>query len=242
LGEEVNFLYKKVSFSVFVLQLKQNKNKNMRKISDVLSEIILQNPILEFGTSYELFNLTQLAKFLKPMVEARSQKGVQTSALVMNLSRWKKQHRHHSILKQQFVLKNISIYTEICTWTFAASPRTTQEIQKCYQKIQSQNGFFSIAETSHEITVCVEKKFETLISSTISESSKYENLELSCLDVLFDDQFTTVPGLLFTLLQKLAFQNINIIEIASTYTGLSFYLNKKDARLAFETLHDSFMI
>jgi aspartokinase len=43
------------------------------------------------------------------------------------------------------------------------------------------------------------------------------------------------------VLQQVAVQGINVVEIASTATELILYLDQKDVRLAFDTLYQRFM-
>jgi hypothetical protein len=59
----------------------------MRKISDALEAIVEGNPALAFGLHHRLLNLTKLARFLRPSVEAQTRKGVSDSAVLMSLSR-----------------------------------------------------------------------------------------------------------------------------------------------------------
>ncbi len=44
------------------------------------------------------------------------------------------------------------------------------------------------------------------------------------------------------LLQRVALQNVNLIEISSTYTEIVFYVAEKDTRIVFDTLFHSFLV
>ena len=59
----------------------------MIKISDAVREILDGSTFLQFGLHHKLINLSQLARFLHPLVEARTKKEVQRSAIHMALSR-----------------------------------------------------------------------------------------------------------------------------------------------------------
>ena len=59
----------------------------MIKISDAILAVIRGNTFLEFGVHHQLFNQTQLARYLQPFVAARSHKEPKASAIAMALSR-----------------------------------------------------------------------------------------------------------------------------------------------------------
>lgn len=48
--------------------------------------------------------------------------------------------------------------------------------------------------------------------------------------VQFGEGYADVPGILYTLLQRVALQNVNLIEISSTYAEIAFYGDEADAR------------
>ena len=52
------------------------------------------------------------------------------------------------------------------------------------------------------------------------------------------DDFLHTPGIIFNAVRKLAWDNINIFEIVSTMTELTFILNKKDSMKAYEVLQE----
>ncbi|MEZ5590063.1 MAG: hypothetical protein R3F53_04905 [Gammaproteobacteria bacterium] len=47
--------------------------------------------------------------------------------------------------------------------------------------------------------------------------------------------------MLYTLLQRVALQNVNLIEISSTYTEIVFFIAEK-IRIVFDTLFQSFVV
>ncbi|MCB1808441.1 MAG: hypothetical protein KDJ99_25805, partial [Candidatus Competibacteraceae bacterium] len=59
--------------------------------------------------------------------------------------------------------------------------------------------------------------------------------------VQFGTHYADVPGMLYTLLQRVALQNVNLIEISSTYTEIVFFIAEEDTRIVFDTLFQSFV-
>ena len=59
------------------------------------------------------------------------------------------------------------------------------------------------------------------------------------LTIIFkSERFTDTPGVIFNIVRKLAWENINIYEIISTMTELTFILSKKDSMKAYDVLHE----
>ena len=62
---------------------------------------------------------------------------------------------------------------------------------------------------------------------------------LVALTIVFtSDDFLHTPGIIFNAVRKLAWDNINIYEIVSTMTELTFILNKKDSMKAYDVLQE----
>ena len=59
------------------------------------------------------------------------------------------------------------------------------------------------------------------------------------LTIIFDSKdFLNTPGVIFTAIRKIAWEQINIYEIISTMTELTFILGKKDSMKAYNALQE----
>jgi aspartokinase len=65
--------------------------------------------------------------------------------------------------------------------------------------------------------------------------------KVAALSVRFNAKYLEVPGLLYKILEQIALQGVNVIEIASTSTELIVYINESDVRIAFDTLLRAFV-
>lgn len=214
----------------------------MIRISDAVEKIIAENNLLEFGFSQGIFNLTQLAKFIKPLVEVRTQKEIQVPAIVMNLSRLQRKSEKKNPPITKFKLKNIDIYSSLATITFYKDAGIHDHVNEIFEKVRAQKGYFALSESSQEVTIFFQRNFLDEITKSVKEESiKYKNIEVTCVRVRFAEEYFHIPGLLYFLMQKIYLQGINIIEISSTYTEFCIYLRHEDVKVAFETLHDSFL-
>ena len=83
--------------------------------------------------------------------------------------------------------------------------------------------------------------FEELVRSSVPLPPTSFVPGLASLGVTFDERYLDEPGFLYFVLQQLYFQNINIVELASTSTELILYLAQADVRLAFDTIYQRFV-
>ena len=56
----------------------------------------------------------------------------------------------------------------------------------------------------------------------------------------FDSRYLKVKGILHQLLEEIALQNINVIEVTSTATEFCVFLEQADVQLAFDAIFNRF--
>lgn len=213
----------------------------MIKISDAIKDIVHNNDPLLFGFYHHLLNLSQVARFIHPLVEARTQKSVQVSAILMNLSRLQQTLAQHKLPTQQkFYIDKINIHTELCSFTLVKTSQSHRELNRMYSEIQKRDGFMTITEGISEITAIVENENVGLASKWITESIRLVNQDIASVGVKFHEKFIEVPGLLYMILQMVSMQHINIVELASTATEFIIYVNQKDIYLVFDAILSKF--
>lgn len=213
----------------------------MRRISEAVEEIVESHEALRFGFYHGLLNLTRVARFLKPSIEAQTKKEVTEAAVLMNLSRLqRKLARLPQSRRDQLVLDKVNIQSGLCAATVAKSPTSHRELNRVFNRIQSKSGFITVTEGLREVTVIVEAENLRLVTSALSSPPRILHENLASVSVAFDKRYLKVKGILFQLLEEIALQDINVIEIASTATELSIFLREEDVQLAFDAIFNRF--
>ncbi len=213
----------------------------MIKITDTLQSIIQENPFLEFGFNHELFNQAQLARYLNPLVQARTQKQVSDSAIMMALSRSKADLAKSRIKSKQYVIDKLTVVSGLSTASFLRTKETHKKLNLLYGFIQSRNGFCNLCEGMTEITVIVESTYQSKLERITNQKPLYTHDQVGSICVKFSDTYATIPGMLYMILQRVALQNINLIEISSTFSEINLYFDEKDTRIVFDTLFTCFL-
>ncbi|MDT8894015.1 hypothetical protein RSO41_05055 [Halomonas sp. I1] len=213
----------------------------MISITDALNQIVRANPLLEFGFRHGLFNLTKLAAYLRPMVAARAKKDVQPTAITMALSRLGRDRARPAPEPAQFIVENVTIHSGLSARSYPRSHRLHQQLNEFYRRIHDNNDFCNLTQGMHELTVIYDSRHGSDLDHTVRTQPIYQSEGIASISVQFDENYIDVPGLLYLLLQRVALQNINLIEISSTYTEAMIFVAENDARLVFDTLFESFL-
>jgi aspartokinase len=213
----------------------------MKKIADAIEEVIEGNPALAFGIHHRLMNLTQLARFLRPSVEAQTRKEVSDAAVLMSLSRLqRKWSRSRPQKTDKLLLDKVSIVSGLCSVTLAKTETTHRELNRVFAAIQEQNGFITITEGLREITVIVEEENFGRLRKALSSRPKIVHRSLASVGMTFSERYLSVKGVLHQLLEQVALQNINVLEVASTATEFYIYVEEKDVETAFGSIFRRF--
>ncbi|NCP66950.1 hypothetical protein GW756_01435 [bacterium] len=212
------------------------------KTSDALEQVISGNPFLQFGLAHRLYNLSELAKIVQPIVEVRIGKPIQRTALVTGLSRLQKKIQAGLPNAHNFEIENLSVQTNLATATYEKRVKNHEQINLAYNAIQKQGEYFVYSESTSEITIFFHKKFAPIFENIVQAIPKYQNSAITAVKVKFDEKFFHEPGLVYLIMQKMMLQNVNIIEFSSTFTELIFFIEKDDLQLVFDTLRSCFEV
>lgn len=216
----------------------------MITLSSALQDILDQNLILKFGVRNGLFNLSQLARLLLPQLKARTKKELTPSSILMALSRLQRSYpRSESNLGDlEFAVDSINVTAGLSAYSFSNTFEVNRGINNLYNKIQKRGGFMTITHGLREIRVIIDRLQHNILREHIPERALAQHNHLASLSVTFKKNYLNTPGFFFVFFQQLYFQNVNIIEIASTANELIIYVEEKDSKLAFDTLYNGFLL
>lgn len=211
----------------------------MIKIHQALTEIIESNPLYTEAFSEGILNLSEFARKIHPLVEARTQKDVQLSALIMNLSRLSRT-KQKAQKTEPIKLKNIYMNSGLVLLTAHHRAEVEEKIHEIYKMVKQNNGYITISHGVHEITLIFDSQYSDAIQEKLKDQVKSLIADVSSIGVSFDEKTYRIPGLLSRIIQSIAQQGISTLELASTYTELIIYIASKDRTLCFDTLQRKF--
>ena len=212
----------------------------MYALSSIIPEIVAGDPILLYGLRNRIFNLSQLAKHIRPHVEVRAKKSVSVSAILMMLSRYQRQLGKISSSHHHFTLEKITVHTGLSVFSFTKSEDLLRSLNQLHGQILRKSGYLTISEGVSEVTVIAETSFEDVLKKLLGRRMKHHKSHISGLVIHFPAKYLPVPGLLCIILQQMMLQGINLVEVASTYTEFVIYIDESSTQLAFDTLYRLF--
>ena len=213
----------------------------MRSISSVVTVIVDANPTLQFGLYHGLLNLTQVARFIRPQVEARLGKPVKVPAILMGLSRLQKELQQSvEPAASGFEIERMSVQSGLCAITLPKSLETHAALDRLFARTQTMRGYITVTEGTGEITAIMDQELLEDAGSILRSAPKRVVRDLAGLGIQISERFTGRPGFLYTILQQVALQGISVVEVTSTTSEFNVYLAQDDVRLAFDSIYNRF--
>ena len=213
----------------------------MVTISHIVKKIIKDKPFLEEALRQKLISYGNLAEQLKGRIEEELEKKVKHSAIVMALRRHADDIKAGETRIAKFDYSSeIVMKTNICDFTVSKSPSLLSKLKQLYSLVDFSRGdILNIVLGNYEISIIISEKYKDKLTAFL-KGEKILNKELNLVSLTFrftSGDFMHTPGVIFTVIRKLAWDNINIYDVVSTKTELTLILSKKDSIKAYDTLH-----
>lgn len=207
----------------------------MIPIKKCIEEIVLENPFLEDALYNNYLNLSSFALYIKPRVKQMCKKEVSIWSIKVILSRIAQKYQKESsynIIKTDrvFVRKNMNLLS------VDNSSKSEKFLRKISSKITfSEKDYFGIIKWISETDIIFSSNLRDIIHESIDHSMiKIELNNVWAIWVSIDEKSFKSKGVIYNLIKKLAFYNINIFAISSTYTEILFVIEQDDLSKAFE--------
>ena len=214
----------------------------MVTISHLVKKIVSEQPFVEEAMGIGIISFGNLAEEIMPKIEQEISKKVKHAAVVMALRRYSEQVSEHRKKTSGFnFIGEILIKTHICDLTVIKSPSLLVKLKTIYNLVNfERGGTLNVILGNNEVSIITNEKYmQKLIKFLFGEKILNKEQGLVALTIIFSsDDFLYTPGVIFNATRKLAWENINIYEIVSTMTELTFILNKKDSMKAYSALQE----
>lgn len=212
----------------------------MIKVSDVISEILHSDEVALEAALENVLNLSAYAEKIHSKVEKATLKTVKKGTIVVALSRLTKHLEKSTSRIPHISLVNLSVKSSLSVITYKKTFDLQRKISVMNPFLLSINDLFSVTEGQDETTVICSDSSKEEILKQVGAKPKAEENGLVAIVVKFSQKDAITPNVIHTLLSSLALKRINIVEIVSTYTEISFILKKEDLETAFKTLNRYF--
>ena len=210
----------------------------MVTISHVVQKLVNDRVFIQEAMSRGIIAHGSLAEQLKPEIEEELGKEVKHHAIVMALRRYTEtlKERHKKISFDY--TSEIIMKTDICDVAVYRSPALLNKIKKIYDIVDFEKGdILNVIHGRYEVSIVTNERYRERTLGFLKDE-KVLNVEkdLVSLTLTYSKEFLHTPGVVFNVVRNIAWENINIFEIVSTNTELTFILHKKDAVNGYKAL------
>jgi aspartokinase len=209
----------------------------MRKISTIVREILQEDDMVRLVGARDLLNYTAYAREIKDEVEDRSMKPVKVGSIATAVSRYLEEIEPLEIPSEKDI-QQISVQTNLEGVTYERTEIISQKIRAIYNEVEITNKtYITITQGINEITIIGEENIIKVFRKKLEEYEPIYDIEyLVGITVKFDLKYIKTPNLFYLLIRKLALKNINIVELVSTATEMTFIIDKQDMQQALDQL------
>ena len=212
----------------------------MVTISHLVEKIVSEKPFLEEELAKGVINYAALAEILKPQIEKDLKKNIKDSAIMMALRRLaEKLESQSKQTKIRFKETDINIRSGLFEITISKSPNLIGKITKIYSLLNFDKGdFITITQGIHEFTIISNEKYSSKIKRILDgEKISITINKLASLMIKIPIESIEQVGLFYLLTKTLNWENINIVEIVSTSTEMTFILKEDDVPKAYSAVN-----
>lgn len=164
---------------------------------------------------------------------------VKQSAIVMAVRRYAEELRRKGTEKIKVTVDyEIVMKTNIFDINLVRRDSFISRLSLLYRDISTEKGdFINVALGTHEISLVVSEKYRPAVEKLVEGEQILTRMDdLVSLTLVFSGDFLQTPGIIYEAVRKLAWENINMIEIISTMNELTFVLKREDSMKAFSVL------
>ncbi|MBI2653850.1 hypothetical protein HYX02_03495 [Candidatus Woesearchaeota archaeon] len=214
----------------------------MVTISHIVKKIVSEQAFVEEALGKGIISYGGLAEEMLPRIEKELNKKIKLAAVVMALRRHAEEISGHKKRIKSFDYEGeILMKTNICDFCVVKTPALLAKLKIIHTLVNFERGdTLNVIIGNNEVSIVINEKYKDKLAKFLAgERILSKEFGLVALTIIFTaDDFLHTPGVVFNVIRKLAWENINIYEIVSTMTEITFIMNKKDSMKAYEVLQE----
>jgi aspartokinase len=192
-------------------------------------DIVLREFEAYFALTNGYMNMSSYAYKIKPKVEELTKKRVTITSLVVSLSRLKKEFKKEKSLIHDVSIKNITTKLPISEIIYENTGKFMKALESLYKNVSVlQEDFFTVTIGTNEVDIICSSNLENKILKHFKIKPMIVNHNLAAVGISYGPEVFNMPNTFFSLLSVTARARINIEELVSTPTELTFIVNEKD--------------
>lgn len=209
----------------------------MITVAQITENILLQDDIALAAARKGLLNLSSYARSIQPQIRTALLKDVQEGSIIAALSRLAA-GLDTAPPEITDVIQSLAVQSNLEGITYERSAEVASKIRKVYHHINvDDHTFLTVTQGINEITIVAESQVAQVFRSKLEGAHKiYDKANLVGITAKFKVGNLEIPNLIYALTRRLAYKAVNIIEVVSTATELTYIIDRKDLEIALSQL------
>jgi aspartokinase len=212
----------------------------MIRIADVIEQKVKSSPLIEEAMTSGLLNISAYARQIHNEIEEKTKKQVTIGSIIMALKRLEKDIQEVKKVHKKIFMKNpdMIVRSNLFEYTVKNS-RTVIEKHKVLldEAEKHTNSFLTITAGVFETTIIASNDLKDCIRKFFESEIKHGEIEnLGSITIALTPDVVTIPGVYGTILNQLAWEGINIIEVVSTTLEFTIILKDEDIDRTFSVI------
>jgi len=209
----------------------------MQTVTDLTRDYIKSHVFLEEILAEGIANHSALARIMRPQFEEKLLKSVQIGSIVMALKRIESTLQKKGVQKE-LKADEIIVRSNLVEYTFSHTEETSAKLRLLLNSFEkNSNAFFTVTEGVFELAVIVSAKHMATVENAYKEIRQIaKRTNLSALILRLPKENVTTPGVYYSILKRLNWEGINVIDVVSTNTEFTLILNDDEVSRAFALL------
>ncbi len=211
----------------------------MASIAKIVEDLAGEQPFLCDALQRGILNYGAVADELLPKVQKETKQKVKHAAVMMALRRFAERLEQRELRQPRFTEENdITIQSNLFELTVASTKKAFETVHEFRKHVAHERGeLLTVTQGLHELTIISNKKhYAKLRAALRREDIKNVTEDLSLLTIRIPPSAIETPGYFYALTKAFAWESINIIEIVSTLTEMTFALHDRDVPRAYKTV------
>lgn len=211
----------------------------MVTVQHLVRKMVDQRPFVAEALSQGIINNAALAEQLLPYIEKELRKKVTFAAVNMAVRRIAESLGNIPFGKPRFEKDaDITLKSNLAEITLFRMDDVQQPLRKLYDIVDMKRGdFLTITQGLHEVTLFINmRQINAMLKIFPARSVKKVVKGLVSLSMTIPPQAINTIGYFFVVTRALVYENINIVDIVSTYTEMIIIVREEDATRSYECL------
>lgn len=212
----------------------------MLTTTEAVRQIVQKLPFVSEILQKDCLNLSQYAQNIKPEIEKQLYKKVQLGSIITALGRIR------SEIQEKFEIEikilDLSLKMPITEINFAKSFDHSTKISQLYEHLADfESNFLNIISGNTETGIFVNSRYQNKVLQIFKTQKPNLFLEnLGAISIKFDPEYLDNIGSVYQILKLLVWENVNLLEVISTFTELTLIVERAKSQQVFEILEKYF--